>query len=837
MLGAHFCYAGESCRERVNPAPWPLAIRNALDFFCGTIIMRLMIRSVKEQTVTPVAIPHEHTKFIDERRYATLSWQAWLVLVLLIVGGLLRFFQLGTKSLWGDEIWTAQWSRPPLAQVLAAQTKIPDMPLMYGFVHLSTRFGESEYWVRLPAAVFGVLAILLFYRLADRTLGRQTALVGAFLMTFSPIHIWYSQDARYYAQLCALGIASVYFFYSFLTSDRVDLGSWIGYLLVTTAALYTHVFAGWIILAQGVYVVYSLLGQTSPRGKGKQRLHQKTLVRALWMVGALLLLALFTVPIASLLAETLRVGISPGGEGMASFRLQPALPEFLTITFLGEMVQYFSGGRIATLLMLPFFLVGLVTTWRTKRDVAVLLLCLITVPFFTTLFLELVHGISFKYFFFLLPAYLLLVAAGLVATARGVGRAINIKRERKNSDNPLQLPRQSSAALAVLLAFLGAILLTYAQPLAMVYAQAKNNDWRAVANYLTQEVQPEDVVLAERWGAQALRYYLPSTNPITLLAINQDRWERRHDLGARTWLIGLDDEYEHQAKRVLEKINASEWQDARLIYAPQPQHDIYYPVTEVAANIYVDAETVSSPFIDFVDIDNAAWTQETYRDLAPGRQSTVLLTLGAVAPRIVKTRYYDYPGKDFEVSIGGQSLGSVTGGSQAGWQTLQSQIPEAAGDAVRLVFTATGEDSVGLDWVKLEYAVQPTSTSNSLSSSGELTLDGQGSIDFTDIADAQWTTETYRHLAPGDEIRVSLNNPSQAERRLIVTYFDFVGKDLQVTANGQLIGTITGSDRGDGWIERSLIVPGGLGEQVLIRVQAIGHDASGVSSLAIHPTE
>ena len=88
----------------------------------------------------------------------------------------------------------------------------------------------------------------------------------------------------------------------------------------------------------------------------------------------------------------------------------------------------------------------------------------------------------------------------------------------------------------------------------------------------------------------------------------------------------------------------------------QQQSNIYYPVTETAANIYVDAATANSSFIDFTDIDNAGWTQETYRDMAPGQQSTVLLTLNAVAPRVLNIRYYDYPGKDFDVSVDGQSL-------------------------------------------------------------------------------------------------------------------------------------------------------------------------------------
>ena len=193
-----------------------------------------------------------------------------------------------------------------------------------------------------------------------------------------------------------------------------------------------------------------LLGQASRRGEEGQRVGQKTRARSLWMVGALLLLVLFTVPIMRLLVETLQRGISPGGEGMARFRLQPALPEFLTITFLGEMVQYFSGGRMATLVMLPFFLVGLVRTWREKRDVAVLLLCLITVPFFTTFFLEFVHGISFKYFFFLLPTYLLLVAEGLVVAAASLERAVDGWRQRKDSGTSSNAKAIAGSAAALL---------------------------------------------------------------------------------------------------------------------------------------------------------------------------------------------------------------------------------------------------------------------------------------------------------------------------------------------------------------------------------------------------
>ena len=387
--------------------------------------------------------------------------------------------------------------------------------------------------------------------------------------------------------------------------------------------------------------------------------------------------------------------------------------------------------------MLPFFLVGLVTTWRKKRDVAVLMLCLIVVPFLTTLFLEFLHAIDFRYFLFLLPTYLLLVAEGFVVTAASLERAVGVRRQRKDPAEADRIQRRSLMGPVTLLVLLLVTLLTYARPLTMVYAQAKINDWRAIAGYLANKVQPGDVVLVERWGVEALRYYLPPTSDATVLALNPERWQRMRFLGVRTWLVGLGDEYEQQARDSFQKIGDSEWQDTRWVYGRSQQDDFYYPVTESAANIYVDAETVSSPFVDFIDISNADWTQETYRDMAPGRQTTVPLTLEAAAPRVLKVRYFDYPGKDFEVSVDGQLIGSVMGGSLGGWQTWQSHLPESAGDSVRVATTAIGQEHVSLDWLELAYALPPASTVADYDLPIDQILDDQGAIDFDEVTEAQ----------------------------------------------------------------------------------------------------
>lgn len=794
------------------------------------------MRSTEEATTPTGGKPLEQT-IPDSARSGAALWHTRLVLVLLILGGLLRFNQLGMKGLWGDEIWTAQWSQPSLPQVLIRQTKPPDiLPLMYGLVHISTRFGASEFWVRLPAAVSGVIGLALFYCLANLALGRRTALVGTVLMVVSPIHIWYSQDARYYTLLCALGIASLVFFYAFITSDKVRPAYWLGFVLVSAAALYTHIFAGWILLAEGAFAVWYLLGQVRRSGKDAQQMRRTAYIRVLWLLMALLCLALLTFPILHGLFEALQRGTSPGGEGMARLRLTPALPYFFTPAFFGEMVQFFSGGRTATLLTLPFFLVGLAAAWRRKRDVAVLMLCLMVVPFLTTLFLEFLHAIDFRYFLFLLPAYLLFVAQGFVTTAESLQRAVNTWRQRSGQASPPHAHQQpvTAATLAVLLLV---ALLAYIRPLKTAYAQAKINDWRAIAGYLANNVQPEDMVLMERWGAEALRYYLPPTSNVVILALNPERWQAAPFLGARTWLVGLGDQYEQQARNTFVKIDDQAWQDARWVYDRSQSDEIFYPATEFAAGIYVNANAATSPFVDFIDIDQAGWTEESHRDLAPGREAAMRLALEAMAPRVLRVRYFDHPGQNLEISVDGKPVGSVTGGSLGGWQTWQGQLPASARDSVRVAVAAVGTDHVGLDWVELGYATPPSAAVFAPGAPVDFTLDDQGVIDFDDIKNAGWTTETYRHLDPEDEIRVLLNVPDQAARILAITYYDQSGKSLEVRANEQMIGTITGGDRGGGWVEGRLIVPAGLGEKVLVRIQAIGSEASGVSSLAAHPIE
>ena len=122
-----------------------------------------------------------------------------LALLLIMLGGFLLRLPNLNQSLWSDELWATH--------VMLGQLRVLIYTLLYDlhppayslFMSLWIRlFGDSEISVRLPALLFGTSSIFLVYRLASLTTDKKTALMASFLMALSPVHIWYSQEARSY---------------------------------------------------------------------------------------------------------------------------------------------------------------------------------------------------------------------------------------------------------------------------------------------------------------------------------------------------------------------------------------------------------------------------------------------------------------------------------------------------------------------------------------------------------------------------------------------------------------------------------------------------------------
>jgi mannosyltransferase len=155
---------------------------------------------------------------------------AVLLTALIILAAVLRFHGLGDWTLQATEIFTLRDSlRPqfnnsrPLGYLLNYYLVRPFLPL-------------DEFGLRLLPAIFGVLGIPALYLVGRRLVGPRAALLGAFLLALSPVHVSDSQLARYWS-LVFLGSA-IYPYALYLgVRDRNGAALALGVVMAIVSAL------------------------------------------------------------------------------------------------------------------------------------------------------------------------------------------------------------------------------------------------------------------------------------------------------------------------------------------------------------------------------------------------------------------------------------------------------------------------------------------------------------------------------------------------------------------------------------------------------------------------
>jgi mannosyltransferase len=135
------------------------------------------------------------------------------LLAITVIGGLLRAYQIGFKSLWIDEAFSVWMGRQPIPGMLSWLIRIDQHPPLY---YLLLRFwmqagdaigtmatpGWSAAWVRALSALASTGNIPVLYLLGRRLAGRHVGLLAAFVLALSPFHVYLAQEARMYSLLC-----------------------------------------------------------------------------------------------------------------------------------------------------------------------------------------------------------------------------------------------------------------------------------------------------------------------------------------------------------------------------------------------------------------------------------------------------------------------------------------------------------------------------------------------------------------------------------------------------------------------------------------------------------
>ena len=114
-------------------------------------------------------------------------------------------------------------------------------------------FGQSETILRLIPALAGIATIPLVYLLGRDLIDKNTGLLAATLITFSPYHLQYSQEARMYS-LLLLFLVLTFIFFLKARRDNTYL-SWVLTGIFAGLAFWTHFFAAVFV---GILFLFAL---------------------------------------------------------------------------------------------------------------------------------------------------------------------------------------------------------------------------------------------------------------------------------------------------------------------------------------------------------------------------------------------------------------------------------------------------------------------------------------------------------------------------------------------------------------------------------------------------
>ncbi len=412
----------------------------------------------------------------------TAAWALWVASAALAlataVAAFLRFYGLGEPSYWLDEI---------LGQVVIRRAgSIPWFewltgvhpqhgPLYYALQWLASTLRDDEWGGRFLAALFGLITVPLLWiagRAAREDRPVLAPLLAAGLLAVSPLHVYYSREARPYALLVLLVTVVL-----LAILARAPLLAVVALLLM----LYTSVASAAAVGSAACAAFAAASLERDPRAR------RRLLIIAL---AALLTLALFALLYRSTTGER---AFSPFPGLTAS--LFDSIVRGFAVTALDSP----RGGRTAYVL-LALSIIGAAALLRRSRAAAgavIAMACLPVVFSIAGLFAQ-NHFFGIRYVLAALPAYLLLAGFGIAAAAQ-----VAVLPFRR-------MPR----AIPVVLSF--AILVSIALqtwPPARTEARRKL-DWRGIAQTIHRYAHRGDLVLmAEPWSGIVLDYYLRRLPP------------------------------------------------------------------------------------------------------------------------------------------------------------------------------------------------------------------------------------------------------------------------------------------------------------------------------------
>lgn len=186
------------------------------------------------------------------------KWWATLSLIIITLCGLgFRLYQLTKPALNIDEVTTTWIANHTTAYIVSYSLSTDyNPPLYYLFAHGSAiLLGDySPFSVRLPAVIFGTLAIPIIYLVGKEIKNETLGLLLAALVSFILPYCWYSQEARAYSLVFLAFAGFTYFFVKLYRGDK-SRTCIMGISIFVALCLWSHFYSFLPIVLAGIILM------------------------------------------------------------------------------------------------------------------------------------------------------------------------------------------------------------------------------------------------------------------------------------------------------------------------------------------------------------------------------------------------------------------------------------------------------------------------------------------------------------------------------------------------------------------------------------------------------
>lgn len=499
-------------------------------------------------------------------------WELLALAVIVAVGAALRIYLLGDKSLWLDELnlLRSSWGNGALLGPFGLS--LLDHPPGYMVIlRLMLHVDSAEWWLRLPAMVTSVLALVAIWGLARVLFGPLAAIFAAFILALSPMHLRYAQEAHSYGLYGLLSILALWMLYRAARAEsgaagsanrrtvRGWLGVWLPFVAVAVAVMYVHYYSFFLIALSVLLFPLFLLDSGGGRLSSLWRARDRRVALAR-MVAAMAAIAVLYLPqvvfgIGNSIAYAQGLDTNLPQRSLLQSALWAARP----ITENWEL-----GYRVGVVAVIVVALIGLAwLLWR-RTPLAVGLLMTLVLPVPPSIWMAFRTGIAYnvRRIVFTLPVLVLIMAVGMVVIvqlftwlAAGGARAGAPADSRGGR-------RAAAVVSALLLVFFAVVAVA---PIQGYYARPKQ-DWKTVGEILNTLVESNDVAVARPKAAKNLTWYYPA-----IQAVGGDlpaALEIACGLKGDTYLVVMPNE----------PLTGSEqrWVDDRFVQVPVKDLTVYY---------------------------------------------------------------------------------------------------------------------------------------------------------------------------------------------------------------------------------------------------------------------